>query len=201
MHYIFKTGLPSAVVAFWWGCKRAANSCNWFPRMIRSRYIFSKMPYDGSCWHRSSLKRVANIRERCWPVGNRGHIWCHRSKGHPRWGQTKVKRRSNLLTYTSVHVSEFPLIDLNHCGEWKLSSLSMQRRWTDVNRSPFDNLCLVPWTAGNAHGTDSSYLKKGQPIFLLSSVWFMKNVRGIQLKYLWNNKFFNSSDFPLPIYM
>lgn len=35
--------------------------------MIRSKYIFSRMPYAASCWQRSSLNRVASIRERCWP--------------------------------------------------------------------------------------------------------------------------------------
>lgn len=61
---------PSAVVAFWWGISMAANSCNWLPLIMRSRYIFSRIPYVASCWHRSSLKRVANIRERCWPETN-----------------------------------------------------------------------------------------------------------------------------------
>lgn len=64
------SGSPSAVVAFWWGISMAANSCSWLPLMMRSRYIFSRIPYVASCWQRSSLKRVANIRERCWPGTN-----------------------------------------------------------------------------------------------------------------------------------
>ena len=33
-------------------------------------YIFSKMPYAGNCWQRSSLKSVANIRDLCCPENN-----------------------------------------------------------------------------------------------------------------------------------
>ena len=43
-HTYKKQSLPSAVVAFWWGISMAANSWSWFPLMILSRYIFSRIP-------------------------------------------------------------------------------------------------------------------------------------------------------------
>ena len=30
-------------------------------------YIFSSIPYTGSCWHLSSLNNVASILDLCWP--------------------------------------------------------------------------------------------------------------------------------------
>lgn len=53
---------------FWWVCMSASNSCNSERLIIRSKYIFSKIEYAGNCWHLSSLNKVANILDRCWPV-------------------------------------------------------------------------------------------------------------------------------------
>merc|ERR1719458_1666731 len=51
---------PSAVSAFWGAWSRVSNSVSSVRLISLSRYIFSKMLKQESCWHRSSLYRVAD---------------------------------------------------------------------------------------------------------------------------------------------
>ena len=44
-------------------CSRVSNSVSSVRLISRSRYIFSRMLKQESCWHRSSLYRVASILE------------------------------------------------------------------------------------------------------------------------------------------
>lgn len=66
--------IPSVVEAFWCGCNMFPKSWSSDRLIIRSRYIFSRMEYAGSCWHLSSLNNVASIRLRCWPVQHENGI-------------------------------------------------------------------------------------------------------------------------------